>query len=281
MTNESLKWNVLCKEIASQACRPFYYKYLSFYFSNLLSSLYEVNFTSQLGHPVSFDQNGDTGGIYVLHVLSPMAGSKCKFEKFGEWRSFGSKKGFTELDKSISERHKSSCTSCAEGWGRLPIEAGSCCWTCERCDGDEYKSNTTKLCEKCPANSIPDSRHSQCIMLTKRYASFTSSNSGIAILCMCITGLLLVLVILFILYKYRNTHLVRASSKEVTAVLLVGIAIGFATPLFAVTVQNTWTCQLYVYINGLSFSIMIGTLFTRVNRISRIFRKQVMRTGKW
>ncbi len=245
---------------------------------NVLQSMFKVNFTSQLGHNMSFNKNGDTKGIYVLNSIK-IAKNECSYSEVGEWRSFGTPSGFIYLDQSIAKTHKSSCGKCPPGWGRLIKKAGDCCRPCEKCTGNEYKSNRSKQCEKCPNDSVPDDRHTGCIKLIKRYLTLTNNKFGIACLCTTTTGLGLVIGISVIFYKYRDTHLVRASNKELTLVLLVAIVLGYATPLVTLMAQSKWLCTLYVYMKGLSFCLMIGALFTKVNRIYRIFRKQGMRTG--
>eukprot|EP00794_Sanderia_malayensis_P020173 gene20173-22148_t len=263
----------------AKSCQPA----ASFKQENLLRSLYEVNFTSQLGHQVFFNKNGDSGGNYVLHVLRTARNNKCYFDMIGKWRSNGFGEGeFIELHNSntIKQIPNSACKQCADGWGRLPVRNGLCCWQCKQCDGDEYKSNATNMCEKCPNDSYPHSTRSKCLKLEQRHTSLTRDALGIAILCLSTGGLFLVFLILCVLYRHRNTHLVRASSKELTALLLLGIAFGFSMPLFGVIAQSTLTCRLYFYVNGLSYSLMIGSLFVKVNRISRIFRKDVLRTGQ-
>lgn len=241
---------------------------------NIIPSLYKVNFTSQLGHAFSFDEHGDTNGEYVLHRVS-IDSNSSEFKQIGEWRN----SGFQALNRSIAEEHTSSCSyACPEGWG-ASIEKEACCQLCKQCTGDEYSSNITGLCEKCPQGSRTTMDNTHCIYLKRKDYRLTESSLGIAAICMTSTGILLVAIIMCVLYKHRDTHIVRASSKEITAVLLVGIALAYATLLITVTMHDTSLCQVYMFSTGLSFSLMAGALFTKTNRTYRIFRKQVMRNG--
>lgn len=245
-----------------------------------------MNFTSQLGVPFFFDKYGDTKGAYSFKVSSK-EGKRCMFTDIAEWTQHSTsgdhnKQHFRAFNDTISQKYISKCAEdCPVGHGKLLRKtSGDCCWTCKKCTGEEYSSNTSGLCERCPDRSVPNNLHGDCIKLTENKLNLTGSTHGVIILCLSIFGLLLVIFISVVFFVHRNTYVVRASNKELTVVLLLGIALGYITPVVAAVAQTTILCRMLFYIDGLSFSMTIGSLFTRANRMYKIFRKQVMMGGE-
>lgn len=253
---------------------------LSFSFeSDIIKNLLEVNFTSQSGQQMTFNKYGDTEGTYVFRVLDK-ENSSYAFREIAEWRSSGYRNGFVYYDDSLATTTTSKCDEqCKEGWGRLMLrKRDSCCWSCIKCRGNEYSSRITKKCEQCPEREAPDENNGRCTPLKKQehrleFLSFT-------VFCLSALGLFLTAFVSIIFIVNRNSHIVRASNKEVIAVLIVGVALAYIAPLTEMAERSTVTCRLYLYINGLSIGLMSGALFTKANRMYRIFRKQAMTGGK-
>ena len=252
-----------------------------------MKKLHQVTFTSQLGVPFSFDKYGDTKGAYSFKVNSN-EGRSCMFTDIAEWTQHSTsgdhnKKHFLSFNDTISQKYISKCAEdCPAGHGKLLRKtSGDCCWTCKKCTEEEYSSNTSGLCEQCPDRSIPNDLNSECIKLTANKLDLTGSTHGVVILCLSVLGLLSVIFILVVFFVHRNTHVVRASNKELTVVLLLGIALGYITPVVAVVAQTRLLCSMLFYIDGLSFTMTIGSLFTKANRMYKIFRKQIMMGGEF
>eukprot|EP00795_Rhopilema_esculentum_P002987 gene2987-1245_t len=248
--------------------------------SGLMENLSKVNFTSQLGEPMFFDTNGDTNGSYVIKGFSNN-GKQCKLFDIAEWTSTGNSRGLRMLNTSKVEKFTSTCKgTCQNGYGKYTQTKNGCCWSCIKCSGNEYSSTPTGTCGQCSSREVPDDMNYKCIPLTIEKLDFTTSSFGIGVLSLSALGLVLVLLISIIFVIHKDTHMVRASNKLATSILLIGIALGYAAPLVLIKAQNAYQCGLYIYVHGLSVCLMTGALFTKVNRMYRIFRKQVMREGK-
>ena len=251
-------------------------------YSAVLKNLQQVNFTSQFGRPMTFDKFGDTNGTYVFEVLSFDPGHRCRFYELAEWQSSGSPKGFIKFNNSMTKKTVSKCPEkCQRGWGwRMERQKNKCCWPCKKCIGNEYSSSITGMCEQCSEREAPDYFNAKCVLL-KRFQNTIAGNAfNVAVVCLSVIGLFLVVFVSITFLRHRQSHIVRASNKEATAFLLLGIALGYAIPLVATAQRTTFTCRFYLYVNGLSIGLMTGSLFTKANRMYRIFRKQAMTEGK-
>ena len=254
---------------------------LSFSHRTLRKHILEINFTGTLGYPVVFDRDGDIEGGYEFKKIIIKNG-KCKFETIGSWISVATSNQLLSLEKNFVRFPNSSCSiECRDGWGKIPRKnQEDCCWTCTPCTGNDISSmNTRRFCENCPEFHVTDQHHRVC----KRLQPMTikiKSPFGIGILVITCLAEFLVIMVLWIFYSYRETHIIRASSKGISVIILLGIALGFLCPLIAIQAHSTYMCRVYFYISGMSLVLIIAPLLIKTNRTYRIFRKSIMMQGK-
>lgn len=79
--------------------------------------------------------------------------------------------------------------------------------------------------------------------------------------------------------KHNDTPVVKASTRELSYIILAGIAISYLTTFPLVSKPNILTCYLVRILPGFSFSLIYGALVTKTNRIARILagsKKKIM-----
>ena len=79
--------------------------------------------------------------------------------------------------------------------------------------------------------------------------------------------------------KHNNTPVVKASTRELSYIILIGICISYITSFPLVAKPSLLTCYLTRILPGLSFSLIYGGLVTKTNRIARILagsKKKIM-----
>lgn len=146
----------------------------------------------------------------------------------------------------------------------------SCCWVCVKCHEYEYLANKYE-CKECPSGWEPNANKSECVMIPYMYLRY---DDGMAIGAMFFSavGILLTGYVTIVFIHFNNTPVVKASGRELSYVLLLGILLCYSMTFVLVLRPSPLTCGAQKYGIGLCFSICYSAILTKTNRISRIFR---------
>ena len=93
------------------------------------------------------------------------------------------------------------------------------------------------------------------------------------------TGIICSFAVMSVFVKHNNTPVVKASTRELTYIILVGIILSYLTTFPLIAKPSLFTCYLTRILPGLSFSLIYGALVTKTNRIARILagsKKKIM-----
>ncbi|GAU92916.1 hypothetical protein RvY_04932-2 [Ramazzottius varieornatus] len=154
-----------------------------------------------------------------------------------------------------------------------------CCWVCTACKLNEFLLDEF-TCEACPPGWLPNENLTACLPITLEYASLDSGSVGTVVaICFSCLGFLATGFTMTIFILHNNTTVVKASTRELSYMILVGIFLCYATafPLFAKPTK--FSCYLTRILPGFSFAIIYGALLTKTNRIARILaagKKKIM-----
>lgn len=85
-------------------------------------------------------------------------------------------------------------------------------------------------------------------------------------------GIIATAIVMVVFVIYNDTPVVKASGRELSFVLLLGIFMCYAMTFILVSKPHEITCGAQKYCIGLSFSIVYSAILTKTNRIARIFR---------
>lgn len=86
--------------------------------------------------------------------------------------------------------------------------------------------------------------------------------------------------VLGVFLKHKETPVVRASGRELSYVLLIGILLCYAASFLFVIRPTAVVCGIQRTAIGTCFSIVYAALLTKTNRISRIFRDGKKSAGR-
>lgn len=266
-----------------------------------LNYLQGVRFSGKSREQFSFDKLGDAIGVYDIHHLQ-LGDGNYDVVTAGKWGTrecdvFGtnSSKSFClDLDlKMIEKVNKnlknhteqgipfSTCSkACPPGFHKNPEKNhAKCCWQCRPCSGNAITNRTNMDdCMPCPRGYWTNHNHSQCEPIQPTSLHWTDT-LGVIIICISGAGVLAVICTFAVYYIYRETPVVRASSKELCYILLVGIAWCYLTPILFLSDRTDQVCRAIPFVSGLCPSLIAGTLLTKTNRISRIFNRKLLKTG--
>ena len=134
-------------------------------------------------------------------------------------------------------------------------------------------------CNDCEESLMPDSQRSMCIPIPVSYLTFSNAWS-VVLLTFTIVGLIAtasIIIVFLVFYKHR---VVKASSREHSAILLLGLVLCYIMPFFFVLMPSPAVCALRRIGVGVSFAVCFSALLIKTNRIYRIFNQKSVSTTK-
>ena len=205
-----------------------------------------------------------------------MGKTKYEYSKVGYWKGFVEKLQFDNSEwKKGFQPLKSSCeTFCTVNQYRKKAKKPRHCWECEDCEPGSYVVNGT-ICQKCPKGQKPNDERKSCVEIIPTYLTVDGKlvPSSLVILPMVLSsiGLVAVLFVFGNFMKYWNTPVVKASGRELSTLLLIGILLVFAFPFVAILKPSPVKCFWQFVLGSLPFTICFVAIVVKNNRTYRIF----------
>ncbi|KAF3849894.1 hypothetical protein F7725_019613 [Dissostichus mawsoni] len=238
--------------------------------SKLLDYLLKTSFKGVSGEDIYFDQNGDTPGRYDIMNLQGVGEEHYDYLKVGSWHE-----GIITIDDdklwmNRSDIVRSVCSEpCSKGQIKV-IRKGevSCCWICTTCKDNEYVQDEF-TCKACELGWWPDDYLEGCQPLPLKYLDWSDVESIVAVAFSCV-GILITSFVTFVFIQYRDTPVVKSSSRELCYIILAGIFMGYICPFTLIAHPTLVSCYLQRLLVGLSSAMCYSALVTKTNRIARI-----------
>ncbi|XP_036449845.1 metabotropic glutamate receptor 1b isoform X1 [Colossoma macropomum] len=238
--------------------------------SKLLDFLLKTSFAGVSGEDVWFDENGDSPGRYDIMNLQYVESGVYDYINVGSWHE-----GVLSIDDYMiqmnrSEMVRSVCSEpCSKGEIKV-IRKGevSCCWICTACKDNEYVQDEF-TCKACELGWWPDEELHGCEPIPLRYLEWSHAESIVAVVFSCL-GILVTSFVTFVFILYRDTPVVKSSSRELCYIILAGIFLGYICPFTLIARPTIASCYLQRLLVGLSASMCYSALVTKTNRIARI-----------
>ncbi|GAB6033504.1 Metabotropic glutamate receptor 8 [Chamberlinius hualienensis] len=250
----------LCDEVSNAPDGP-----------TLLQYIRNVSFIGKQNREVKFNQAGDAYGSYDIFQYQKLNG-KYDYIKIGNW-SEGLYLNWEQLKwKGNASVPSSICSNDCEMGHHRSFEGSKCCWKCVPCRDDEYIFNDT--CIPCLLAYRPSDDKTGCVRLPTEFMAWGSPWAIIPIT-FASFGIVVTLLIIAIFMRYNSTPVIMASGRELCYVLLIGIFTCYGTTFVLLAKPTTTSCTLLRICLGLCLSICYSAIFTKTNRISRIFNRGV------
>uniref|UniRef100_A0A667ZZZ0 Metabotropic glutamate receptor 5 n=1 Tax=Myripristis murdjan TaxID=586833 RepID=A0A667ZZZ0_9TELE len=238
--------------------------------ATLLDFLMKTNFTGVSGEGILFDENGDSPGRYEIMNFKKMGKDYYDYINVGSWDNRGLKIDDDEIWASKDVIIKSVCSEpCAKAQIKV-IRKGevSCCWTCTPCKENEFVFDEY-TCRACDLGSWPTDDLTGCDPIPVEYLRWGDPEPIAAVVFACL-GLLATLFVTAIFIKFRDTPVVKSSSRELCYIILAGICLGYLCTFSLIAKPYVIHCYLQRLGIGLSPAMSYSALVTKTNRIARI-----------
>uniref|UniRef100_A0A8D0L4W1 Glutamate metabotropic receptor 5 n=1 Tax=Sphenodon punctatus TaxID=8508 RepID=A0A8D0L4W1_SPHPU len=236
----------------------------------LLDSLMKTNFTGVSGEIILFDENGDSPGRYEIMNFKKMGKDYFDYINVGSWDNGELKMDDDEIWSKKNSVIRSVCSEPCEKGQIKVIRKGevSCCWTCTPCKDNEFVSDEY-TCKACQLGSWPNNGLTGCDLIPVQYLRWGDPEPIAAVVFACL-GLLATLFVMAIFVLYRDTPVVKSSSRELCYIILVGIFLGYSCTFCLIAKPQQIYCYLQRIGIGLSPAMSYSALVTKTNRIARI-----------
>ncbi|KAJ8412618.1 hypothetical protein AAFF_G00129540 [Aldrovandia affinis] len=238
--------------------------------SKLLEFLMKTNFLGVSGEVLRFDENGDSPGRYEIMNFKKMGVNDFSYIHVGSWDSSGLKMDDEEIWANGSATIKSVCSEPCEKAQIKVIRKGevSCCWTCTPCKENEYVFDEY-TCRACELGSWPTYDLTGCDPIPVEYLRWGDPEPIAAMVFACL-GLLATSFVTCIFINFRDTPVVKSSSRELCYIILAGICLGYLCTFCLIAKPHVVYCYLQRVGIGLSPAMSYSALVTKTNRIARI-----------
>ena len=146
-----------------------------------------------------------------------------------------------------------------------------CCWDCRRCRSNEILVANKTGCALCDLLTWPDEEtDTWCEPIEPTKLEW---NSVLVISLVIVTcfGLAVCVTVAVVFIKNSQDRLIKASSRQLMAIILIGIVMAYATVLFFLLPPTVITCYLSRFGFNLSVTFIYGPLMVKTSRIYRIF----------
>jgi len=120
-----------------------------------------------------------------------------------------------------------------------------------------------------PKDSTTPLLFSECQPLPLKYLDWADVESIVAVVFSCV-GILITSFVTFVFIQYRDTPVVKSSSRELCYIILAGIFLGYICPFTLIARPTVASCYLQRLLVGLSAAMCYSALVTKTNRIARI-----------
>ncbi|GAB1869692.1 Metabotropic glutamate receptor [Camponotus japonicus] len=253
----------LCPSMANYDRGAFYRNYLL-----------NVSFIDDAGSEVKFDEHGD--GLARYEILNFRKGTNNNGTNGYHYRVVG--KWYNSLDirteemvwaRGTKDIPISACSLPCEPGMIKKQQGDTCCWVCDQCEAYEFVYDEY-TCRDCGPGYWPHPDKRGCYQLPIKHIRWSSAFAIAPAVISCL-GIVTTLAVACLLFQHRDTPVVRASGRELTAILLAGVLVCYLNTFVLLATPTTAICVLQRFGIGVSFSAMYGALLTKTNRIARIF----------
>uniref|UniRef100_A0A6Q2YXP2 Metabotropic glutamate receptor 5 n=1 Tax=Esox lucius TaxID=8010 RepID=A0A6Q2YXP2_ESOLU len=238
--------------------------------ATLLDFLMKTNFTGVSGEGILFDENGDSPGRYEIMNFKKVGKNTYDYINVGSWDNRGLKINDEEIWASKDTIIKSVCSEpCAKGQIKV-IRKGevSCCWTCTPCKENEFVFDEY-TCRACDLGSWPTFDLTGCDPIPVEYLRWGDPEPIAAVVFACL-GLCATFFVTGVFIRFRDTPVVKSSSRELCYIILAGICLGYLCTFSLIAKPHAVHCYLQRLGIGLSPAMSYSALVTKTNRIARI-----------
>ncbi len=251
--------------------------------SVLLKYLRNVSFEGISGK-VQFNKQGDRRGHFEImqylytdiggkHTVALWDGERGKVYVDNERMDWTAYQGVNVKGSDAEVPLEAVCSKPCE-WREARIQLDvQCCWLCQKCRPNEYLATNATHCIMCPQTTWPNEHDDStpCLNIPPTFLRWVDP-VGIGLIILSIIGVFGCSAVSIVFVQQRNTKLIKASSRQLTTVILFGIILAFSFVFAFLAKPSLNPCIISRYGFHLSVCLIYSPLLVKTNRIYRIFK---------
>ncbi|KAG7280590.1 hypothetical protein CRUP_028316 [Coryphaenoides rupestris] len=241
----------------------------AFYKEFILKTKFEAPFRpTGTENMVRFNAVGDSIGRYNIFHYHKEDG-RFTYRKMGYWAQ-----SLTLNTTLVSWRGLGPPTSqCSDPCKKNEVKSMQpgevCCWLCIPCQSYQYLQDEF-TCDDCSFGQWPLANLTGCYDLPEEYIRWEDAWAIGPVSISCL-GILCTLAVVGLFVKHNETPVVKASGRELSYILLLGVLMCYSMTFIYIGKPSTAVCTLRRLGLGTSFAVCYSALLTKTNRIARIF----------
>ncbi|XP_065165928.1 metabotropic glutamate receptor 7 isoform X2 [Atheta coriaria] len=237
----------------------------------VLKSIRNVTFTGRQRTEVRFNTDGDAFGSYNIYQYQKHDDGKYDYNQIGSWKELLDL-NVAQLQWRESDTIPTSTCSHPCPSGHIRNYQDQCCWICVACRDDAYVYNDT--CKSCAPGWAPNVNKTDCVKLEAHVIDWLDPWALVPLIFSAV-GILGTIFTACVFIRYNRTPVIMASGRELCYVLLSGILCCYSMSFIILAKPTVESCAVMRIGLGLCLSICYSAIFTKTNRISRIFNRGV------
>ncbi|CAL8353116.1 unnamed protein product [Lota lota] len=259
----------------------------------LVYYLQRVNFTTDFGDQVSFDESGDALPIYDVMNWMWLSDGSTEVKNVGEVNELASKIGNLILEEDqifwnfeSKKPPRSVCSESCPPGTRMARKKGEpvCCFDCIPCSEGQISNKTDSTeCTSCPEEFWSNPQRDHCVPKSMEFLSYMEP-LGISLTTASLSGALLCTIVFGIFTYHRTTPVVRANNSELSFLILLSLKLCFLCSLLFIGHPRLSTCQLRQAAFGISFVLCVSCILVKTMVVLAVFKASkpgVGRSLKW
>ncbi|KAK6319279.1 hypothetical protein J4Q44_G00104900 [Coregonus suidteri] len=240
-----------------------------FYREYILKTKFDAPFRpADTENMVRFDAFGDSLGRYNIFHYHKEDG-RYVYRKVGYWAQ-----SLTLNTSQIPWEGLAIPTSqCSDPCRKNEVKSMQpgdvCCWICIPCQSYQYLMDEF-TCADCKFGEWPLANLTGCYNLPEEYIRWEDAWAIGPVTISCL-GMMCTLFIIGLFLKHNDTPVVKASGRELSYILLLGVLMCYSMTFIYIAKPSMGVCTLRRLGLGTSFAVCYSALLTKTNRIARIF----------
>ncbi|XP_065348662.1 metabotropic glutamate receptor 3-like isoform X2 [Cloeon dipterum] len=155
-----------------------------------------------------------------------------------------------------------------------------CCWKCSSCNPYQIQLGSS-LCQDCNPGTKPDPSLSKCVPIPVSVLDPYSASS-LAAMAIASFGLIMTAFVGCVFFRFGHTPVIKASGRELSWLLLVGIAASFLlTFLAAFAHPAPFPCGAFRFLLGFCHTLCYAAILAKTSRVARIFGQKANQKAKF
>ncbi|XP_077421216.1 extracellular calcium-sensing receptor-like [Vanacampus margaritifer] len=248
----------------------------------VLEHINYVNFTTQNGAKVFFDDNGDSVAQYDLvnwHIRDDGSAEIVNIGRYDTSFPEGRKLQLKEDAKIVwggnsTEVPRSVCREPCPSGTRKAINKNKpvCCFDCFECpEGTISNQTDSPGCVACPPELWPNAKKDRCLPKPTEYLSHKEIMGALLTALSCV-GVFLALLTFLIFLTHKETPIVKANNSELSFLLLISLKLCFLCSLTFIGQPTEWSCMLRHTAFGITFVLCISCVLGKTVVVLMAFR---------